>query len=101
MLRCKASVSNQTPSSIIQTFEVKYLFNCFRYRYQIVSRKLEAIMAGVPLQQQKIEDDYELWDPRNREDTRKGKGFVVSKVKLIVKIRINIAISSMLVQLLV
>ena len=35
-------------------------------------------MAGVPLQQQKIDDDYELWDPRNREDTRKGKGFVVS-----------------------
>jgi len=33
-------------------------------------------MAGVPLQQQKIDDDYELWDPRNREDTRKGKGFV-------------------------
>ena len=34
-------------------------------------------MASLPLQQQKIDDDYELWDPKNREDTRKGKGFVV------------------------
>jgi len=33
-------------------------------------------MAGLPLQQQRIDEDYELWDPKNREDTRKGKGFV-------------------------
>ena len=37
-------------------------------------------MAGLPLQQQKIDEDYELWDPSNREDTRRGKGFVVITV---------------------
>ena len=47
----------------------------FRYsKYQLNK------MSGQPppQQQQKIDDDYELWDPRNREDTRIGKGFVVN-----------------------
>ena len=58
------------------TFIVLYImWMFFRYsKYQLNK------MSGQPppQQQQKIDDDYELWDPRNREDTRIGKGFVVN-----------------------
>ena len=28
------------------------------------------------------EEDYQLWDARDREDTRKGKGFVVRMINV-------------------
>ena len=59
------------------------------FRVWSPSLNLSTIIMSSQAPNNAVEEDYQLWDPREREDTRLGKKFVVRSSKLIIYIEKN------------